>query len=175
MSWYGLYLQLTSMVLWISSSSVHCHNTTWHITTWHIGVLHPAGGIQKTQLSVYNFPLFSPHLHNFAVTKDAKLNYKNKSAQKLIALSIVVCCLCHISYIYIYTCKGVLELCDTLTVFDTVIEGEFFTSSSNFLAAPKLQKVSDRLVAHATRFLIVRLKIMCDRTCALKNLGVQCN
>ena len=103
MSWYGLYLQLTSMVLWISSSSVHCHNTTWHITTWHIGVLHPAGGIQKTQLSVYNFPLFSPHLHNFAVTKDAKLNYKNKSAQKLIALSIVVCCLCHISYnFYIY-------------------------------------------------------------------------
>ena len=26
---------------------------------------------------------------------------------------------------HIYTCKGVLELCDTLNVFDSAIEGEF--------------------------------------------------
>ena len=103
MFWYGLYLQVTSMVLWISSSSVHCQNTTWHI-----GVLHPAGGIQKTQLSVYNFPPFSPDLHNFAVIKDAKLNYKNKFAQKSIVLSIVVCCLCHISYTYVQGSIGTL-------------------------------------------------------------------
>ena len=40
-------LHVTSMVLWIRSSSVH-----WYNTTWHIGVLYPAGGIQRRQLSV---------------------------------------------------------------------------------------------------------------------------
>ena len=42
----------------------------------------------------------------------------------------------------VYHRRKISMLCDTPNVFDTAIEGEFLTSSSNFLAAPMLQSAS---------------------------------
>ena len=128
------------MVLWISSSSMHCHNTTWHIA-----VLHPAGGIQKRQLSVFHLHPFSLDLYNLSI--DAKLNYTKTNLHKN-RLSFLLSCAVYVIF-HIFTSKRGLKRYDTLNVFDTAIEGEFFTSSGNLLAAPILQSAVQIFLAHS--------------------------
>ena len=103
------------MVLWISSSSVHFASSRRHYKE-----------------GSYQFILFNRLVQfNTALQllKDAKLNYKNKSTPKSNVPSIVVCY--HVIF-HIYTCKGVLKLCDTLNVFDSAIKGEFFCEQWQF-------------------------------------------